>query len=651
MSLKLPKNITCDSRESSSTHWVRDDTNSSVRSIIILTLSVGIPMLAGLWLWMTALIPPHLRQDGLLLWTQSNFTLPALLGKRHSQPLPFKIGYVPNRGTSILIAIYVILNIIFCSAPYNSVQPSSWFSNRNEEMAAYIANRTGVLSFANMALAILFSTRNNPLMYLSGWSQTTFLAFHRWAARIAILQAVIHSIVYTADYCYYRDGGNAYFKEAALPYFWWGIIATTAMGLMAGLSALPLRSHAYELFLVLHIILAILSLMGSWYHVDIRFSKKWGYEIWLYIAFAFWAWDRLVRLLKVAYYNLPTRSSAHAELIPGTDAIMLTIFPGRGWAPQPGQHTFLYFPSLKRFWENHPFTILDWGCSSPSAQHDTTDSISTSSNQTPDKEAITNKNEATVQAQSSPNPQTQFYIRCLFRAHKGTTSTLHTSLLNHPLPTLPTFSEGPYGTLPAPTKSLLRHADKILCIAGGIGITFATGFVKQFAHERSLTSPSSSAQKSRDLFPRCKEFVLAWTVREPELLDCGRERFLPALEAGGLDDGSLRYKFFLTGGRREEDLDSQTASSSRAKEIDTDAILPEKAPQVSTTHYDLVTLNSGRRMDVASLVATESNVGLDARVVVLVCGPGGLADEVRFQVVCRARQGVLVDLIEEGFEW
>ena len=44
--------------------------------------------------------------------------------------------------------------------------------------------------------------------------------------------------------------------------YWWGIIATTSMGLMAGLSALPLRMYAYELFLALHIILAVLSLFS-----------------------------------------------------------------------------------------------------------------------------------------------------------------------------------------------------------------------------------------------------------------------------------------------------------------------------------------------------------------------------------------------------
>ncbi len=599
-------------------------------------LSVGLPLLAGLYMWSTALLPPHLRQDGLVVWLQASFFLPAFLQGRHSQPLPFKLGYVPKRSTSTLIMLYIILNVVFCSVPYRSVQPSSWFTNRNSEMAAYVANRTGVLSFANMALAILFSTRNNPLMYLSGWSQTTFLAFHRWAARVAILQAVVHSIVYTADYCYYKDGGNAYYAEAAQPYFWWGIIATTAMGLMAGLSALPLRIWAYELFLVVHIILAILSLVGSWYHVDIRFTKNWGYEVWLYIAFAFWAWDRLVRLLKVAYYNLPSPPPAHVELIPGTNVVMLTIFPGRQWTPQPGLHTFVYFPSLKKFWENHPFTILDWGYTSPTKQA-STDSNSSVSDQIADKHTIESRTTTVRKISHHSENNTadnKFYIRCLFRAHKSMTLTLHSAITINPAHTVSTLTEGPYGHISAPTKALLRHSDKVLCIAGGIGITFAASFAKQFAQERM----SSRSPEKRALFPRTKSLVLAWTVREVGLLEHISGRVLPDLGTGELDDGSLRYRFWLTSGGNN----TTSSASSQAN---------EKWPEVITGPEKLVSMEAGHRMDVAEMIALETAVDQDTRVTVLVCGPGGLSDEVRYQVARRARQGVLIDLIEETFSW
>lgn len=39
--------------------------------------------------------------------------------------------------------------------------------------------------------------RNNILMWLTGWDFGTYNNFHRWVARIATVQAIIHSIGYT----------------------------------------------------------------------------------------------------------------------------------------------------------------------------------------------------------------------------------------------------------------------------------------------------------------------------------------------------------------------------------------------------------------------------------------------------------------------
>lgn len=39
--------------------------------------------------------------------------------------------------------------------------------------------------------------RNNLVLWLTGWDFGTFNNFHRWIARIATLQAVIHSIGYS----------------------------------------------------------------------------------------------------------------------------------------------------------------------------------------------------------------------------------------------------------------------------------------------------------------------------------------------------------------------------------------------------------------------------------------------------------------------
>lgn len=87
-------------------------------------------------------------------------------------------------------------------------------------MCEYVGNRTGTLSLVNITIAVLFAGRNNILIAVTGWSQTAFLTFHRWAARVAAVQAVVHSIVYTLAYFEPPTGGaGAYAKEAAMSFY------------------------------------------------------------------------------------------------------------------------------------------------------------------------------------------------------------------------------------------------------------------------------------------------------------------------------------------------------------------------------------------------------------------------------------------------
>lgn len=152
---------------------------------------------------------------------QQYIFIPALFdGSRHLEPLPGQIGYVPGRTLSIFIGIYLLLNVILSSVSYRNFWPNVWFSSKQFEMCEYVGNRTGTLSLVNISIAILFAGRNNILIALTGWSQTTFLTFHRWAARVATLQAVVHSIAYTLAYFEPPTGGAAaYAAEAAKAFY------------------------------------------------------------------------------------------------------------------------------------------------------------------------------------------------------------------------------------------------------------------------------------------------------------------------------------------------------------------------------------------------------------------------------------------------
>lgn len=476
---------------------------------------------------------------------------------------------------------------------------SAWYTDIKSEISAYVGNRTGVLSFANIALSILFAGRNNPLMWVTGLSQTTCLIFHRWSARVATVQAVVHSIIYTYTKIW-SGGAAAYATEAAMAYWWWGILATIAMALAIVFSALPIRLRMYELFLVIHIMLAILALVGCWYHVVLRFDYNWGYEVWLYIAFAFWGFDRLSRIAITAYRNMGgTTTQAVAELMPGGRFMKITVYPAKTWKFAPGAHAFLYFPSTGRFWENHPFSIATWssGHSSPSL---TPHTVTTSKTSDPEKDlritaapvdsSSTSSISQASQIQNDPRSQITFLIR----PHAGLTSSLLRDLqiFSPTNPThLPLTLEGPYGH-----AANMAHADLILLMGGGIGITALLGYVQFFCDERRASGTHLKATR----------LVLAWSYREVEFAKIVRGMLPSDAEAFGVE---LRWR--CTGEKGEEGGEG--------------------------------------RMDVGEVLGSEMQ-GVK-RLAVLVCAPGGMADDIRRGVASRAGGGTVVDYFEESFAW
>lgn len=139
-----------------------------------------------------------------------------------------------------------------------------------------VANRLGLLSFANLPLVFLYAGRINILIWITDWSHSTFLLLHRWIAGIATLQAILHSAVYL--YVYVKAGTHS--AESKLPYWYWGIIATLGMFILFPSSILPIRKKFYELFLAWHVIISILIVVGCYYHIIFEFSHQWGYETW-----------------------------------------------------------------------------------------------------------------------------------------------------------------------------------------------------------------------------------------------------------------------------------------------------------------------------------------------------------------------------------
>jgi hypothetical protein len=121
--------------------------------------------------------------------------IPATFGYRCSQ----KLGWctIPPRIQSLAIFAFVLLNVIFCCTNYRVFEGNLYWNKVSDQLWRYVSDRTGIISMANFPLIWLFGTRNNVLLWLTGWDFAAYNNFHRWVARVSTIQAVVHSLGYT----------------------------------------------------------------------------------------------------------------------------------------------------------------------------------------------------------------------------------------------------------------------------------------------------------------------------------------------------------------------------------------------------------------------------------------------------------------------
>ena len=132
---------------------------------------------------------------------------PTVIGTYQVRPLPYLLGNAPTLGQSLYAAVMVILNVILTAVGYKAVVPHAWYGNTYGEILAYVMWRRGAFPCAMLPLVILFSSRNNVLLWLSDWSHSTYMLLHRWIARIFAIHVIVHSI--TALVLYVKNGSFA----------------------------------------------------------------------------------------------------------------------------------------------------------------------------------------------------------------------------------------------------------------------------------------------------------------------------------------------------------------------------------------------------------------------------------------------------------
>lgn len=444
-----------------------------------------------------------------LSWIKRHLLYAPIFRKRHNREIQLSsainVGTLPTRFQLAFLFSYFVTNAVFCVIHIP-------FAGTFTEAAEDLRNRSGMLAVVNMIPLFILAGRNNPLIPLLGISFDTYNLVHRWLGRIVVLEALCHTLAHLA-----KDGWLEAFPSVfGTTFELWGFIATCAMVAISIQASSPLRHAFYETFKVLHISLAVLSLVALWYHL---IPDDFPGGDFLFVVIAAWVLDRTLRALRLWYHNFGlSRTRTVVEAMPG-NACRVTIRMARPWASNPGQHAYIYMPGVS-LWQSHPFTVA-WNDYST----DVNSEKLASSRQ--DLEAM-------------KTSQVSFVIR----ARTGFTNSLYKKAVTAPGGKLEVtgWVEGPYGV-----QHSLDSYGTVVLFAGGVGITHQVPYIKHLVAGFSQATVAT------------RKILLVWTVQSPEHLEWIRPWMTEIL---GMEKRRevLRIMLFISQPRSTKEIHSPSAT-------------------------------------------------------------------------------------------
>ncbi|KAF9632122.1 putative ferric-chelate reductase protein [Lasiodiplodia theobromae] len=370
-----------------------------------------------------------------------------------------------------------------------------------------------------------------------------------------------------------------------------------------------------------------------------KFTSR-EYNVYLWPLVAVWAFDRLLRLLRLLYCNLRASLDKSVSRAPfatvrysaATDVIRIHIQSSSlPLKPGPGQYYYLYQPFALKGWENHPFSLGAY-----STQQEASSRAQPRIDEASSKEMTTTTAAATGVISSSESSSSLsdaagadvpndfvFWVR----PHDGWTRRLRDQCLKSTdsessiEPSL--LIEGPYGH-----SKPLHTFDTVVLIAGGTGIAAAAPYMIDHQARCSSTNPSYRT--------RTTKIKLVWAVKQAAFLRdvCNNEL------ATALQREDTQCALFATSG----------AAGARGDGGDGEDGAEEEGAMAAGEGFEI---HHGRP-DVAAIVAETAREAMEggARTAVFVCGPAGMVDETRAAVHAEMKKGCrLISYVEECFGW
>ncbi|GEQ68745.1 hypothetical protein JCM33374_g2413 [Metschnikowia sp. JCM 33374] len=276
-------------------------------------------------------------------------TLPALIKKKknhHQKFLGILNFLVPSRLESLILSGFFWLTFLFNALKIGWSAGNPVFVTRYAAILRYVSDRTGVIGTMLIPLLILTAGRNNFLQWFTRWKYSTFILYHRWIGRVVVALVFVHSMGYSMIYI----NRKTYLKSMKREFIIYGVVGTVAGGLICFQGLLFLRRKFYEVFLIIHIMMAVAFILGTWKHIETE-----SYMAWLFASIAIWSFDRFVRLVRMASFGVP---KATVTLL-ADDCLRVVVPKPKYWPSIPGGHAWVYFCHSWYFWQSHPFTFLD----------------------------------------------------------------------------------------------------------------------------------------------------------------------------------------------------------------------------------------------------------------------------------------------------
>jgi len=247
----------------------------------------------------------------------------------------------------LLLAYWAVLAFMMCN---KAIVFDAYYYER-------IGFRGAWISVTQVPFVYLLASKSSIIGLIVGSSHERLNFFHRWASRTLLITVTVHGAFFFREWV---RADFVSFELALMPMVKYGMGAWFVL-LWTFLSSLgPLRSIAYEVFVIQHIAAAAVFLWLIWVHVP----SYAAYNVWFAIGAISFDW--VLRGGLMIYTNLRIRIKAacsgmqrighEAQLKALSGDITIITIKDIHFNWKAGQHIYLWLPRIGPL-ESHPFTI------------------------------------------------------------------------------------------------------------------------------------------------------------------------------------------------------------------------------------------------------------------------------------------------------